>query len=134
MVRKALADNDVAVLITETFQFQGDDTDFSDQLTRIMELNPDALFISALSLGMTQVLIQGREIGIPSSVHFIVPELTITEVQAAGTAADGAISFAGWSSTTDTPGNQAFIQNYQTMHGMENRTLGRRSRMPPSIF
>ena len=116
VVRKALADNNVEVLATETFQ--GGDTDFSEQLTRIMELNPDALFISALSVEMTAVLIQGRQL-IPSSVHFIVPELTITEVQGAGTAADGAISFAGWASTADTPGNQAFIHNYQAMYGTE---------------
>ena len=46
------------------------------QLTRIMEANPDAVFISALSAQMTDIMIQGREVGIPASVKYIVPDLT----------------------------------------------------------
>ena len=36
-----------------------------------------------------------------------------------GNAADGSITFASWFSGADTPGNQAFIQNYSTKYGME---------------
>ena len=46
-VSKALAASGVDIVITETIQTHG--TDFSAQLTRIMEANPDAVFISALS-------------------------------------------------------------------------------------
>ena len=45
--------------------------------------------------------------------------LTSVEVQVAGAAAEGAITFIGWLSTDDTPGNQAFVQNYSATYGME---------------
>ena len=42
---------------------------------------------------MTDIMIQGREVGIPNSVPYIVPDLTGNEVQIAGEAAEGAITF-----------------------------------------
>ncbi len=120
VLREALTANGVEVLTTETFQ--SGDTDFSAQLTRIKALNPDAIFISALSLEMTEILIQGRQRGIPTSVPFIVLDLTRDEVQAVGAAAEGAITFTSWISTASTPGNQAFVQNYRATYGIEPNT------------
>ena len=68
---------------------------------------------------MVQIIAQGRAIGIPDTVHFIVPDLTAKEIQAAGAAAEGAITFSGWSVGSDAPGNQAFVQNYQAKYGHE---------------
>ena len=34
-----------------------------------------------------------------------------------GEAAEGVISFVGWSSRADTPGNQAFLENYTIEYG-----------------
>ena len=116
-MRKALAASGVDIVITETVQTQ--ETDFSAQLTRIMEANPDAVFISALSNEMTQIIIQGREVGIPASVRFIVPDLTGNEVQIAGEAAEGAIAFTNWRPTSDTPGNQAFVEKYRAAYAIE---------------
>ena len=114
-LREVLAANGVEVLTTEPFQ--SNDTDFSAQLTRIKALNPDAIFVSALPPEKPGILIQGHELGI--SAPFIVSSLTSVEVEAAGAAADGAITFMGWLSTDDTPGNQAFVQNYSTAFGTE---------------
>ena len=105
----------VEVLTTEVFQ--SGDTDFSAQLTRIKALNPDAIFVSALPPEKPGILIQAHELGI--SATFIVSSLTDVEVQAAGPAAEGAITFTGWLPTDDTPGNQAFVQNYSATYGME---------------
>ncbi len=116
-VSKALAAGDVDIVITETIQTEA--TDFRPQLTRIMETDPDAIFISALSAQMTEIMIQGREVGILASVPYIVPDLTGNEVQIAGEAAEGAITFTNWSATADTPGNQAFVQNYLAKYGIE---------------
>ena len=116
-VREALAANGVEVLITETFQ--GGDTDFSTQLTRIRDANPEVIFISSLSPEKPGILIQGRQLGIPDSVPFVMRTLTIADVQAAGDAAEGAITFVGWASTADTPGNSAFVQNYSAKYGVE---------------
>ena len=68
---------------------------------------------------MPLILSQGRELGIPDSVPFILPEIAIEQVAAAGTAAEGVITFIGWSSLAATPGNQAFIQSYTEKYGME---------------
>ena len=114
---KALEAIGVEILTAETFQTG--DTDFSTQLTSIMDMAPEALFISALSPEMVQIIVQAREIGIPNSVHLIVPDLTRDEVQKAGAAADGAITFTNWSSTSDAPGNQAFVENYRAKYGIE---------------
>ena len=116
-ITNALEASGVEILTEETFQTG--DTDFSVQLTNIMDMAPDAVFISALSVEMVQVIAQGRAIGIPDSVHFIVPDLTAKEVQAAGDAAEGAITIAGWSAGSDALGNQAFVQKYQAEYGHE---------------
>ena len=113
----ALAENGVEIVTTETFQ--SGDTDFSAQLTRIMEVNPEAIFISTLPPEMPLILTQGRELGIPQSVPFILPELSIEQVRPAGDAAEGVITFIGWSSLAATPGNEAFIQSYTEKYGME---------------
>ena len=115
--RAAFTDSGIEILTTETFQ--SGDTDFSVQLTRIKESNPDAIFISALSPDIAAILIQGRHLGIPDSVPFIIPDLPSNEIQAAGDAADGVITFTGWASTADTPGNHAFVQKYRARYGIE---------------
>ena len=116
-ISKTLQANGVEILTAETFQ--SGDTDFTTQLTNIMNSEPEALFISALASEMVQIIVQAREIGIPDSVRLIVPDLTASEAQKAGAAAEGAIALANWSSTSDAPGNQAFVQNYRAKYGIE---------------
>lgn len=116
---QALEARDVTVL--EQAAIKTGETDFTEQLGRIMDANPEAIFISALAGEMTQILIQGSELGI--TAPFLVPDLTSQEVQnarsAAEGAAEGAISFVNWVSYTETPGNSAFVESYQAMHGFE---------------
>ena len=113
-LRKALEESAVEILTVETFQTG--ETDFSEQLTNIMNMTPDALFISAISPENTEIIIQGRAIGIPDAVRFIVPELSHNDVQKAGAAAEGAIAFATWSGIANTPGNHNFVQKYRTKY------------------
>ena len=114
-LQEAFTANKIDVLITKTFQ--SGNTDFSAQLMEIKELDPDAVFVSALPPEKPGILIQAHDLGI--SVPIIVSSLTDVEVQAAGAAAEGAITFIGWLPTDDTPGNQAFVQNYSDAFGME---------------
>ena len=116
-IAKTLQASGVEILTAETFQ--SGDTDFTVQLTNIMDMAPEALFISALAPEMVQIIVQAREIGIPASVHLIVPDLTADEAQKVGAAAEGAIAFTNWSSTSDAPGNQAFVQNYRAKYGID---------------
>ncbi|MCY3742612.1 MAG: ABC transporter substrate-binding protein [Candidatus Poribacteria bacterium] len=116
-LKKALEASGVEILIEETFQTG--DTDFSPQLTNIMNMAPEALFVSALSVEMTQVIIQAGDLGIPATVQLIVPDLTAKEIQAAGDAAEGAIAFTGWTSLSNIPGNQDFIEKYRAKYEIE---------------
>ena len=118
-LREVFTANGIEVLTTESFK--SGDADFSAQLTRIKELNPDVIFVSALPPEKPRILIQGRKLGV--SVPFIVSSLTDLEVQAAGAAAEGAITFTGWLPTDDTPGNRAFIENYKATFGTEAERL-----------
>ena len=120
VVRESL--NAIGVTILATEAFQTSDADFSVQLTRIMELSPDAIFISALAPDIPEIIIQGRGIGIPYSVPFIVPYMTKDEVEAAGPAAEGSISFTSWIDTGETTGNRDFVRNYQSRYGIEPET------------
>lgn len=118
---ETLATLGVEILSTETFTTR--DADLRPQLTRIRDLKPETVLVAANTFDQPTVLIQGREVGIPDDVPFIVPLMSVSEVQQAGAAAEGAITFSVWTSTADTPGNQAFVQSYIAAYGE-----------PPSVF
>ena len=117
MLRTVLEANGVEILTQEVFKTG--DTDFSQQLTNIMAMEPDALFISALSQEIAGILAQTPEVGFPDTIQIIAPDLTMDEVQKAGDGAEGTIGFIGWSSKSDAPGNQAFVRNYRAKYGIE---------------
>ncbi len=126
VIRDALVENGVEVLATETFQTS--DTDFSAQLMRIKALNPEAIFISSQAANMADILIQGRQVGIPVEVPFITSlTLTIDEIKRAGAAAEGVIVFTAWSSMADTPGNRVFVENYTAQYGVEPNVFAAQS-------
>ena len=122
-VREVLKARGIEVVGTETFK--GGDTDFSEQLARIQSVAPDVIFVSSLSPEKPGILTQGSELGI--SAPFILRTLTADDVQAAGAAAEGAITFVGWSAGVDTPGNQAFVENYSATFGMAPNNYAARS-------
>ena len=117
VLKGALEANGVEILTMETFRTG--DTDFSRQLTNIIAIKPDALFISALSQEIAQIVAQTSDVGVPDNIDIIVPDLTMDEVQKAGDAAEGAIGFIGWSTISDAPGNQTFVQNYRAKYGIQ---------------
>ena len=116
-VSDALAENEVEILTRETFATG--DTSFADQLNNIKELNPHALFVSCLAAEMIPIMIQAREVGIPSNVPIIIPEMTLDEVAEAGDAAERVISITSWATNAATPGNQTFIESYMAEHDSE---------------
>ncbi len=122
-VQEVLATKGIEVVATETFQ--GGDTDFTEQLTRIQNVNPDVIFVSCLAPDKPGILTQGHQLGIPAP--FIVRTLTAADVQAAGAAAEGAITFVGWGATVETPRNKAFVENYSAKFGIEPTNYAARS-------
>ena len=117
--KETLEELGVEILTVQTFQTH--DTDFSTQLTNIKGMEPDTLFVSALAAEMTQIITQARDedTGLSDSVRLVVPDLTAKEIQEVGDDAEGIITFSGWFSMTDTPGNQAFVEKYKAKHGIE---------------
>ena len=122
-VQEVLTAKGIEVVATETFQ--GGETDFSEQLTRIQALNPDVIFVSSLPPEKPGILTQAHQLGITAPL--IVRTLTSGDVQAAGVAAEGAMTFIGWGSVVDTPGNQAFVENYNAKFGVEPNNYAARS-------
>ena len=108
---------DIELLTTETFSTR--DADLRPQLTRIRDLAPEAVLVAANSFDQPTILLQGREVGIPDDVPFIIPLMSVGEVQQAGAAAEGAITFTAWTSAADTPGNQAFVRNFIAAYDSE---------------
>ena len=53
------------------------------------------------------------------TIVYVVPELTATEIEVVGDAAEGTIAFANWTRLADAPGNQAFVENCQATYGIE---------------
>jgi len=116
--RQTLADYEVEVLPNETFVTG--DTDFSEQLSRIKALSPDAIFVSAQDIELVRILIQARELGIPNDIPFFTLILSKDLIQSAENAAEGTIAFSGWSHTADTPGNQDFVSKYAAAFGIQS--------------
>ena len=116
-LKKVLEANGVEIVMEHPFQTQ--DTDFRSQLTAIKDASVDAIFISALAPEMSQIMVQGRAVGIPNTVPFIIPELSNAVVQTVGAAAEGAITFASWDAAANTPGNTTFVQNYRDRYDRE---------------
>ena len=106
VLRTVLGENGVEILTEEAFETG--DMDFSQQLTRIMAMNPDALFVSALSQEIAGILSQTAELPFPETIQIIAPDLTMAEVLEAGYGAEGAIGFIGWSSMSGAPGKSGF--------------------------
>lgn len=107
----------VEVLSTETALLRAGD--YTAQLARIKALNPDAIFVSAQPLDMPDIMIQARQIGIGTDIPIIAPLLSSTEVQEAGDAAKGTITFTSWSIKAETPRNKAFVRNFRAKYELE---------------
>ncbi len=112
--------SEVGVEAVTTQTVQTSDTDFSEQMAAIMASDAEAVLISALSTEMVQIMSQGRAAGIPTSIPYIVPDLTANEVAILGPDAEGAITFTNWTITSDTPGNADFVDSYRAANnGMD---------------
>lgn len=114
---------EINVVAIETFI--GGVTSFKTQLTRIKDTEPDALFVSSLPPDKSKILIEAAELGI--TVPIILRTLTEADVTAAGDAAEGAITYVGWGTVVDTPGNHTFIQNFTEKYGFAPNNFAARS-------
>ena len=114
---QTLIDSGVEILQSESFQTG--ESDFTAQLTRIKDAGPDAIFLSAQQIETILIFKQARTIGIAADVPFITVSLSAEDIESTEGAGEGAITFAPWSSSADTPGNQAFVEKYRARYGRD---------------
>lgn len=107
----------VEVLSTETVLLRAGD--YTEQLTRLKELTPDAIFVSVQPFDMPEIMVQARQVGIDTTVPIIAPLLSSTEVQEAGDAAEGVITFAPWSIEAEIPKNKTFVRDFRAKYELE---------------
>ena len=125
VLKQALAANGVTVIASEIIQTG--ETDFSAQLSRVSDVAPEAVFISGQPIEIPKILRQIRQNGISDEVPIITPLISISDVQEAGTAAEGVVTFANWTINAPTPGNQSFVKNFMEKHGIEPNTFAAQS-------
>ena len=115
---RAIKAEKLQVVDTETFA-KGD-IDFSAQLTKTKNRNPEAIICSALVEEGANIILQARKLGVPERVRFIGGNgfNSAKLVEIAGKAAEGAISGSPW--FLDDPGakNRAFVKSYTKKFGL----------------
>ncbi len=105
--------------VTDTETFATGDKDFSTQLTKIKGSKPDAILVGALAPEAVLILTQGRQLGIPTGVHFIGGNgfNSPAVISGAGKAAEGAIEGTAWFANGPSALNQSFVKSYKARYG-----------------
>ena len=117
-VMKAAAEK-VGLKIVDIESFGSKDSDFSAQLTKIKDLKPDAIGISALVEPVSGVLLAARQLGFGPETLFLggngsnSPKLG----EIAGKAADGLLVGSPWFVGKDTPANDKFVADFRKANG-----------------
>lgn len=114
---KTLAELGVETLGAEAFATG--QTDFTDALTRINHLKPNVILVWTRPLERVSIPVQGRQLGIPYEIPFLVFGFASSQIGQAGPAAEGLITGTFWSHTIETPENRAFIEKYRVRFGDE---------------
>ena len=117
VMKDSLAKLGIETLATEAF---GDkDTDFTAQLTKAKNLNPDAIIVSSHVDAAAGIILQGRRLGIDKNVRFIggngFNSPTLAEI--AGEAADGTLVGSPWFLAKKDEVNQKFVKAYKEKYG-----------------
>ena len=114
---KALDELGVETLAAEAFATG--QTDFSAALSRINVLKPDVILVWTRPMQRVTIPVQGRQLGIPYEIPFLVFGFASSQIEPAGAAAEGLITGTFWSRSIETPENRAFIENYRHKFGGE---------------
>ena len=111
---KALEAEGVNIVATETFADK--DTDFSAQLTKIHNVNPDAVVVAGYYQEGGLILKKMREMGMNQPVlgdnGFVSPEL----LKIAGAAADNVYVSSMWSADRDSQATKDFVKNFKAKY------------------
>lgn len=98
--------------ILTTEYFEGGETNFLPQATKIMGLNPDAVVLAAQAQDGSMIVKQFKEIGLDKKVVGLGAFASGTFVNLAGEAAEGVYGVVQYSDAIDSPENKAFVEEW----------------------
>lgn len=105
------------VVADETFADK--DTDFSAQLTKIQQANPDVICVAGLYQESALIAKKAREMGMNQPIIGGNGFNSPAYIKQAGTAADGSLVATPWNPESDTPKAKHFIEAFKAKYGHE---------------
>ncbi len=118
----ALRKNDLESLIRETYNI--DDTDFTQQLTRIIDANPQVLLVAGSEIAAGLIARQARQLGFTGQIAGGPALGTPKFVEVAGDAAEGVIFSSPYISNAINEQTQDFARRYQVKWDYEPEQHG----------
>ncbi len=118
----ALRKNDLESLIRETYNI--DDTDFTQQLTRIIDANPQVLLVAGSEIAAGLIARQARQLGFTGQIAGGPALGTPKFVEVAGDAAEGVIFSSPYISNAINEQTQDFARRYQAKWDYEPEQHG----------
>lgn len=110
--------------IVATEFYGADVTDFTEQLTRIADAAPDALFIAGFAEGVVLVTHQARAMGLQNAVGeptvFLGADAWDSTILLESEEAriEGSFFSTHFSPNANQPATQAFVEKYEALHGI----------------
>ena len=103
------------VVADETFA----DTDFSAQLTKIQQANPDVICVAGLYQESALIAKKAREMGMNQPIIGGNGFNSPAYIKQAGAAANGSLVATSWNPESDTPKAKHFIEAFKDKYGHE---------------
>ncbi len=116
------ADADVAIVSAQSYVRPHGESigDLTNELTDILNADPDAIFLSGLPEDQFGVITQAHALGI-TDTPYISTLFALFDVQkineAVAGAAEGAVTFQVWLESSEAPLSKNFVNNYTARHG-----------------
>lgn len=107
----------LGVVADETFADK--DTDFSAQLTKIQQANPDVICVAGLYQESALIAKKAREMGMNQPIIGGNGFNSPAYIKQAGAAANGSLVATPWNPESDTPKAKHFIEAFKAKYGHE---------------
>jgi branched-chain amino acid transport system substrate-binding protein len=100
--------------ILATFGVTSDQQDFTAELTKIKELNPDAIYFGGLTPIGVRIRAQMDKLGVNSLLQGTSGIVSDAFIKGAGKLAEGTVAFREGAPTEKLPGGKFFLENYKS--------------------
>jgi branched-chain amino acid transport system substrate-binding protein len=116
MVAKMAKQKGVPVVATEVYNHG--DMDFYSSLTRIKKSNPEAIFLSGIVMEGSQILKQGKELGLKAQFVGSSGLNSDKLIELAGPGAEGFVTIGSFEPTSKKPIRVTFTNNFKAKYGV----------------